>query len=102
NRTKKDVVIQFDTGNGVEAGGDPMLYLPKHPGRVASIHVKPWSKAKPNALLGDDELPWKDIFKICETTAGVEWYIVEYESDAYPPLISVEKSLEVMCHWGKC
>ena len=102
NRAKKDVVIQFDTGNGVAAGGDPVVYLKKHPGRVASVHVKPFSKAKPNALIGEDELPWKEIFRICETTAGVEWYIIEYESDAYPPLVSVEKTLEVMRRWGKC
>jgi len=102
NRAKKDVVIQFDTGNGYSVGGDPMIYLKKHPGRVASVHVKPVSKAKPNALLGEDELPWKEIFNICETTAGVEWYIIEYESDAYPPLISVEKTLEAMRRWGKC
>src|SRR5437016_3043837 len=96
NRAKKDVVIQFDTGNGVAAGGDPVVYLKKHPGRVASVHVKPFSKAKPNALIGDDELPWKEIFHICETTAGVEWYIIQYESDAYPPLVSVAKTPEVM------
>ena len=102
NRAKKEVVIQFDTGNGVAQGGDPMVFLKKHPGRVASVHVKPYSKAKPNALIGDDELPWKEIFRICETTAGVQWYIIEYESDAYPPLVSVEKTLEVMRRWGKC
>src|SRR5438876_11492465 len=102
NRAKKDVVIQFDTGNGVDAGGDPVVYLKKHPGRVASVHVKPHSKAKPNALIGDDEQPWPEIFRICETTAGVEWYIIEYESDAYPPLISVQKTLDVMRRWGKC
>ena len=102
NRAKKEVVIQFDTGNGVAQGGDPVVYLKKKPGRVASVHVKPYSKSKPNALIGDDELPWKEIFHICETTAGVEWYIIEYESDAYPPLVSVEKTLEVMRRWGKC
>jgi sugar phosphate isomerase/epimerase len=102
NRAKKEVVIQFDTGNGVAAGGDPVVYLKKKPGRVASVHVKPYSKTKPNALIGDDELPWKEIFHICESTAGVEWYIIEYESDAYPPLVSVEKTLEVMRRWGKC
>jgi len=32
----------------------------------------------------------------------VEWYIIEYESDAFPPLVSVEKTLEVMRRWGKC
>jgi len=102
NRAKKEVVIQFDTGNGVAQGGDPVVYLKKKPGRVASVHVKPFSKSKPNALIGDDELPWKEIFHLCETTAGVEWYIIEYESDAYPPLVSVEKTLEVMRRWGKC
>jgi len=102
NRAKKEVVIQFDTGNGVATGGDPVVYLKKKPGRVASVHVKPYSKARPNALIGDDELPWKEIFNICETTAGVEWYIIEYESDAYPPLVSVEKTLAVMRRWGKC
>ena len=102
NRAKKEVVIQFDTGNGVAQGGDPVVFLKRKPGRVASVHVKPFSKAKPNALIGDDELPWKEIFKLCETVAGVEWYIIEYESDAYPPLVSVQKTLEVMRRWGKC
>jgi sugar phosphate isomerase/epimerase len=102
NRAKREVVVQFDTGNGVAQGGDPVVYLKKQPGRVASVHVKPYSKAKPNALIGDDELPWKEIFNICETTAGVQWYIIEYESDAYPPLVSVQKTLDVMRHWGKC
>jgi sugar phosphate isomerase/epimerase len=101
-RAKKEVVIQFDTGNGMAEGGDPMIFLKKHPGRTASVHVKPFSKAKPNALIGDDEHPWKEIFRLCETVAGVEWYIIEYEKDAYPPLISVEKTMEVMRRWGKC
>ncbi|MSU63867.1 MAG: sugar phosphate isomerase/epimerase [Pedosphaera sp.] len=102
NRAKKEVVIQFDTGNGMAEGGDPMIFLKKHPGRTASVHVKPFSKARPNALIGDDEHPWKDIFRLCETVAGVEWYIIEYESDAFAPLVSVEKTIEVMRRWGKC
>jgi sugar phosphate isomerase/epimerase len=102
NRTKKEVVIQFDMGNGVAEGGDPVVYLKKKPGRVASVHVKPYSKAKPNALIGDDEQNWPEIFRLCETVAGVEWYIIEYEKDAYPPLVSVEKTIQVMKRWGKC
>ncbi len=95
--------MQFDTGNGMGVGGDPMIFLPKYPGRAASIHVKAYSKAKPNALLGDDELPWHDIFHVCETTGGTEWYIIEYEGDAYPPLISVEENLMIMPRrGGKC
>lgn len=102
NRAKKEVVIQFDTGNGVAEGGDPVKFLGRKPGRVASVHVKPYSKSKPNALIGDDEQNWPEIFRLCESVAGVEWYIIEYESDAYPPLVSVQKTLEVMRRWGKC
>lgn len=103
NRASKDVVIQFDTGNGVAEGGHPMKFIKKHPGRVASLHVKPFSKTKRNALLGDkeDELPWKEIFQVCETTGGTEWYIMEYEKDGFPPLVSVEKCLEAVRRWGK-
>jgi sugar phosphate isomerase/epimerase len=78
------------------------MYLKKETGRVASIHVKPYSKARANALIGDDEQNWPEIFRLCETVAGVEWYIIEYEKDAYPPLVSVEKTLAVMRRWGKC
>jgi len=102
NRAKPEVVIQFDTGNGVAEGGDPVKFLGRKPGRVASVHVKPYSKSKPNALIGDDELNWPEIFRLCENVAGVKWYIIEYESDAYPPLVSVQKTLEVMRRWGKC
>jgi len=100
--TKKAVVMQFDTGNAMHGGGDATVYLRKYPGRAATVHVKPFSKAKPNALMGDDELPWQEIFRLCETSGGTEWYIIEYESDAYEPLVSVEKSLAVMRKWGKC
>ncbi len=100
--TQKDVVMQFDTGNAMSGGGDATVYLQRYPGRATTVHVKPFSKAKPNALLGDDELPWPRIFELCETTAGTEWYIVEYESDAYPPLVSVQKTYDVLKKWGKC
>lgn len=101
-RTRKDVIMQFDTGNAMHGGGDATIYLKKYPGRAATVHIKPFSKAKPNALLGEDELPWPEIFRLCETVGATEWYIIEYESDAFPPLVSVEKCLEVMRKWGKC
>jgi sugar phosphate isomerase/epimerase len=100
-RTKKDVVMQLDTGNAMSGGGDPVVFLKRYPGRAKTVHIKPFSKAKPNAVIGDDELPWKEIFNLCETIGGTKWYIVEYESDAYPPLVSIEKCLEALRRWGK-
>lgn len=102
NRAKRDVVIQFDMGNGMADGGDPVVFLKKHPGRVASVHVKPYSKSKPDALIGEDEMPWPEIFRLCEKVAGVEWYIIEYERESEPPLVSVEKLFKIMCRLGKC
>jgi sugar phosphate isomerase/epimerase len=85
----------------MQGGGDAVVFLKRYPGRATTVHVKPYSKTKPNAILGEDELPWKEIFKLCETTAGTQWYIVEYESDAYPPLVSIEKCYEALRRWGK-
>jgi len=100
--TKKEVVMQFDTGNAMHGGGEALPFLKKYPGRAATIHLKPYSKSKPKVLIGEDELPWKEIFAECETTGKTEWYIVEYESDAFPPLVSVEKCLDALRRWGKC
>jgi sugar phosphate isomerase/epimerase len=102
DRTNPDVIVQVDTGNAAAGGADPIACLKKHPSRCASIHMKAFSKTRPNALIGDDELDWKAIFNVCETTGGTEWYIIEYEGDLYPPLTAVEKSLAVARRWGKC
>jgi sugar phosphate isomerase/epimerase len=102
DRTTQDVLIQVDTGNAAAGGADPITCLKRYKGRYASIHAKAFSKAKPNAIIGDDELDWKEIFHVCETTGGTKWYIIEYESDLYPPLIAVEKSLATLRRWGKC
>lgn len=99
--TKKEVIMQLDTGNAMGGGGDPVAFLKRYPGRATTVHLKAFSKSKPNAIIGDDELSWQTIFEACETIGGTQWYIVEYESDAYPPLVSIEKCLEALCRWGK-
>lgn len=100
--TKKEVIMQFDTGNAMHGGGDAIPFLKKYPGRATTIHCKPFSKAKPDALIGEDELPWKDIFKLCETIGKTEWYIVEYERPSMPALEAVEKCLQALKAMGKC
>ena len=104
SRASRDVKIQFDIGNAMHAKTPALAtnYLTKYPGRTISVHVKPFSKSNPDALIGNDELPWKKIFDQCENIAGVEWYIVEYERENEPPLVSVEKLHKIMCNLGKC
>jgi len=99
--TKKDVIMQFDTGNAMHGGGDARVYLKKYPGRATTVHLKPFSRTKPDALIGEDELPWKDIFELCETIGNTEWYIVEYERPSMPALEAVEKCLQALKKMGK-
>ena len=40
-------------------------------------------------------------FRVCETTGGTKWYIVEYESDAFPPFEAVERCLSALKAMGK-
>lgn len=99
--TRKEVIMQFDTGNAMHGGGDATVFLKKYPGRAVTVHCKPFSNAKPDAIIGEDELPWKDIFQLCETIGNTEWYIVEYERPNVPALEAVEKCLLAMKQMGK-
>lgn len=89
--THKDVIMQFDTGNAVEGGGDALPFLKKYPGRATTVHMKEYSKNNPDALIGEGEMKWKELFQVCETLAGTEWYIIEQESGKFPPLECVAK-----------
>jgi sugar phosphate isomerase/epimerase len=94
--TSKDVVLQFDTGNASEKDGvDVVEILKRNPGRVKSMHIKPFSKASPNAFIGADELKWPAIMTAAETVAGVELYIIEYEKNTgNPPINDLKANLE--------
>jgi sugar phosphate isomerase/epimerase len=95
DQTDKEVILQFDTGNASEMQGVSVLdFLKRNRGRTVLMHVKPFSKAKPDAYLGDDELDWKQIMTVVESTGGLEWYIIEYERDAFPPLEALKANLD--------
>ena len=92
--TSKEVFMQLDTGNCMQGGGDPVAILKKYPGRSLSIHLKEFSATKKKVLIGEGDIKWKDIFEVCETTAGTQWYVIEEESGEYPPLEAAEQSLK--------
>ncbi|MBL7184972.1 MAG: sugar phosphate isomerase/epimerase [Phycisphaerae bacterium] len=92
--TSKEVVMQLDVGNAIGGGVDPLPYLYKYPDRAITVHIKEHSKTNRKALVGDGDVNWKAFFALCRAVGSTEWYIVEYESDAYPPLESVERCLQ--------
>ena len=95
-----DVVMQLDVGNCIGGGGDPIAVLKKFPGRSATIHIKEYG-GKPEAVLGEGDVDWKKIFRICERTGGTEWYIIEHERPAGVPLDNVKRCLDNLRKMGR-
>lgn len=99
--TTDDVIMQFDTGNALHGGAQAAPFLRRYPGRAKTMHLKEYSAANASALIGEGDVPWTEIFELCETIGGTEWYIVEQESYAYPPLECVRRCLQALKAMGK-
>lgn len=99
--TTDDVIMQFDTGNALHGGAQAAPFLRRYPGRAKTVHLKEYSAANASALIGEGDVPWTEIFELCETIGGTEWYIVEQESYAYPPLECVRHCLQALKAMGK-
>jgi sugar phosphate isomerase/epimerase len=79
-----DVILQVDIGHVARAGADPAKYMQMFPGRLTTVHVKDFRKGQPDPVVGEGEVDWPAMFKICEGTGGTEWYIIEDEATEGP------------------
>ncbi len=104
DNTPDDFILQLDTGNAANGGADIPEVIKHHPGKIRSMHVKPYlaSAEEPfDAYIGDDGLPWNEIFDLSETVGGIEWYVVEYEHEAHPPLEALKANRERVSGFGR-
>ena len=93
----KDIILQLDTAGPARAGLDCTEVIRSQPGRFGTVHLKPYSHSEgTRALIGEDDLPWKDILALCRSIGGTEWFIVEYESDGYPRMEAVARCLKAI------
>jgi sugar phosphate isomerase/epimerase len=99
--TRKEVILQYDIGNALHGGADPLACIKRYPGRGATIHLKEYSASDPQAILGEGDVPWQPIFDYCEQDGGVEWYIVEQESYRLPPVACVAACFDALRKMGK-
>lgn len=93
SNTPKDVILQLDTGNALDGGGDPLVYLKRYPGRATTIHIKEHSKTNPKALIGEGDINWAEVLRLCRA-GGTKWYIIEEEKEGLDPLTAVDLSLK--------
>jgi sugar phosphate isomerase/epimerase len=99
--TSDQVVMQLDTGNAFHGGANPVPYIKRYPGRALTVHLKEFSKTNHRAVIGEGDVPWDDVFELCETIGGTQWYIVEQETYAHPPLECVAMCIENLRKMGK-
>lgn len=95
DNTGPDVVLQLDTGNVQTArpeGVDVVQVFRRNPGRIKTMHVKPFSSVKADAFIGEDQLPWANIIAESQRQ-GIEYYIIEYERPEHPPLEALKANL---------
>lgn len=99
DNTSPDVIMQNDIGNCMIGGGDPVAILKKYPGRSASVHLKEFGGPEA-AVIGQGIVPWAEVFKVCETTGGTAWYVVEHEVGD-DPMASIRGCLEGLRKMGR-
>ncbi len=99
--TRQDIVMQLDTGNALHGAADPVPFLQRYPGRALTVHLKEYSATNDQALIGEGDVRWDEVFALCEGIGGTEWYIVEQESYAHPPLECVDLCLQRLRAMGK-
>lgn len=99
--TVPEVIMQIDLGNALHGGADPVAFLKRYPGRAKTVHLKAYSATNDKALIGEDDVDWAAVFRICDADPVTEWYIVEQESYAYPPLECVDRCLQALRAMGK-
>jgi len=97
--TKQTVIMQLDTSNCADGGADPVAILKKYPGRARTIHVKAHGGG-PDAVVGEDQINWKEVFAVCERQGKTDWYVLEHESGK-DPLEAVRRSFEALKKMGK-
>ncbi len=90
----KSIMLQLDVGTCLAAGGDPLAWIIRNPGRIRSMHVKDWSPQREyKVLTGEGIAPWKKMFAAAEKTGGIEYYLIEQEGSDYSEMETAEKCL---------
>lgn len=76
--TPPEVILQVDTGNAKDGGGDPVEFIEKWAKRVVTVHLKPSAKNFENYFIGSDDTNWQSVFAALNPDV-TKHYIVEQE-----------------------
>ncbi len=99
--TEPGVVLQLDIGHCLRAGRDVVADLRTCVERAKTIHIKERGGTGHDWIVGEGDMPWRDIFQVAEDAGATEWYIVEQEEYPCPPLEAVERAIKNLRGMGK-
>lgn len=97
--TPANFIMQYDTGNGMEGGADPVEPIRRHPGRAVTLHLKEFNAGSDAghgmSAVGDGDVPWADVFAAAREVGGTKWYIVEQEGHTtLSPMDAIARGIE--------
>ena len=98
--TRDEVIMQMDIGNCANGGGDPIAMLREFPGRARSVHLKDYGGG-PDAVIGEGEADWEEIFRLCDPSHHPEWYVVEEGGQDGLGFEVSKRSLEALRRMGR-
>lgn len=90
-----DIIMEFDTGNCIEGGDDPLRILKKYRDRDMFLHLKPYSREKGfDTILGnpEDANDWTAILE--PDNKKYLWLLIESENTQLPEMKNAQLCLQ--------
>jgi sugar phosphate isomerase/epimerase len=94
------VTMELDTRSCMEAKVGPVSLLQKYPARQLTIHLV--ENGSKSAVIGEGDVPWKEVFDACENLCQTQWYIAEqWYPEKGKSLEAVKRDLAALRKMGR-
>jgi sugar phosphate isomerase/epimerase len=98
----EDIIMELDSGNCIEGGGDPLRVLEKYANREIILHLKPFSQENGfDTILGafDDLNNWTAM--LAQTNWRFQWMLLESENNVLPEFENAELCIDGFCRLAR-
>ena len=92
-RAAPGIFFELDLGGAGYGGANPVEVLETYRRRTRMIHVKDYTAAKPDVMLGTGSMDWAGLVRDAQSSA-IEWYVIEHDSTSGPDLSDIAQSYE--------
>jgi sugar phosphate isomerase/epimerase len=92
-RSAPGIFFELDLGGAGYGGANPVEVLETYRRRTRMIHVKDYTAAKPDLMIGTGSMDWSGLARDAQS-AAVDWYVVEHGSTSGPDLADIAQSYE--------